>query len=395
VILAHRIALAPTVEQSIALARACGVARFSWNWALAEWNRQYEAGQKPSAAKLKKQWNEIKGSEYPWVYLSPKDANQQVFSNLGKAFSRFFKKQARRPRFKKKGAHDSFYVSNDKLWLEGTSVRLPRIGLVRMREAVRFEGKVMAATVSREADRYFVSLHVQTKVVPLPVPEKTVGIDLGLNVAIMGSDGQSFEAPKPLRKYLKRLRRLSRRHSRKHKGSSNRKKSARRLARLHVRIKNIRQDWTHKVSSKLVRENQAICLEDLNVKGMMQNRKLSRAISDVGWYELRRQLEYKAKLHGRKLYFVDRWAPSSKLCSRCGFLKEDLTLRDRVFRCDRCGLEIDRDLNAAINIRTLGLLRGSDACGQMSAGSSLGLSETRLVEAGTGPVSTHLCSQTG
>jgi putative transposase len=404
VILGHRIALDLTVEQEKALARACGVARFTWNWALAEWNRQYEAGLKPSAKKLKLQFNAIKREHFPWIYESPKDANQQVFSFLGSAWSRFFKglKEARKgkklqadkPSFKKKGYHDSFYISNDKLSVEGPSVRLPVIGVVRMREELRFEGKVMAATVSREAERYFISFQVDTRVVPLPPAHKVTGIDLGLNAAVMGSDGKSFEAPKPLKANLRRLRRLSRRHSRKQKGSNNRKRSAKKLARLHARIKSIRRDWTHKVTSKLIGENQAICLEDLHVQGMLRNRKLSRAISDVGWYELRRQLEYKAALHGRALYFVDRFAPTSKLCSRCGFHKEKLSLKDRLFRCDRCGLEIDRDLNAAINIRTLGL-RGSHACGQEGSGSGFGLSETSLVEAGTGPLGTHLCSQTG
>jgi putative transposase len=393
-ILAHRIALDPTVEQSIALSRTCGVARFTWNWALAEWNRQYDAGLKPSAQKLKQQWNRIKREQFPWVYDSPKDANQQPFAHLGTAFARFFRKLGRRPQFKKRGQHDSFYVSNDKFELDGAVVRLPVIGRVRMREELRFSGKLLSATVSREAGRYFVSFQVDTKVIALPLPQKSLGIDLGLSVAVMGSDGERFEAPKPLKKNLRRLRRLSRRHSRKQKGSQNRRKSARRLGRLHARIKSIRRDFAHKVTTRLIRENQALCLEDLCVRGMVHSRKLARAISDVGWYELRRQFEYKAKMHGRQLHVVPRFFPSSKLCSRCGLLKEDLTLKDRVFRCERCGLEIDRDLNAARNIHTRGF-RGSDACGQEGSGSGPGLSETSLLEAGTGPLSAHIHSQTG
>ena len=383
-ILAHRIALDPTVEQSIALARACGVARFTWNWALNEWSQQYKAGQKPSALRLKKQWNALKHEHFPWVGESPKDANQQPFSNLQKAFTGFFKKRNRYPRFKKKGVHDSFYVSNDKFAVDEFSVRLPVIGSVRMREELRFAGKIMAGTVSREADRWFISIQVETEVPALPTIDKTVGIDLGLKTAVVCSDGTSFEAPKPLKRDLKRLKHSSRRHSRKQKGSQNRKKSQRRLARQHARIKHIRQDWIHKVTTRLIRENQTVCLEDLNVKGMMQNRCLSRAISGIGWFEFRRQLEYKSTLYGRKLVVIDRFYPSTKTCSRCGTKKDSIALSERVFHCDHCGLEIDRDLNATINIHTAGLAV-IHACGQESADSCKSDCETSLAEAGTKP----------
>jgi putative transposase len=384
-ILAHRIALAPTVEQSIALSRACGVARFAYNWALAEWRKQYAEGKKPKAADLKKHWNSIKEKEFPWVYDSPKDANQQPFTNLDKAFKRFFKNNRGYPKFKKRGIHDSFYVSNDKFSVDGFSIKLPVIGTVRLREELRFAGKITAATVSREADHWFVSIQIDTEVEKLKPLNKSVGVDLGLKTAVVCSDGQTFDAPKPLNSNLRKLRRFSKQHSRKQKGSKNKEKSRRRLSRLHARIKHIRQDWTHKVTTKLIRKNQVICLEDLYVKGMTANRKLARAISDVAWYEFRRQLEYKAKLYGREVRVIGRFLPTTKTCSNCGCKKDTISLSTRVFHCDHCGFEIDRDLNAAINIRTAGLA-GNHACGPEGSGSCSNTgTKPRRVEAGTRP----------
>ena len=383
---AHRIALDPTVEQQIAFTKACGVARFSWNWALAEWKRQYTAGEKPSAAKLKKQWNALKEEQFPWVYESPKDANQQPFANLDKAFSRFFKKTARHPHFKKKGQRDSFYVSNDTLRVSGEFVTLPRIGKVRTHEPLRFAGKIMSGVVSREAQRWFISIAVEVpELEPLPRTQKTVGIDLGLKTAVVCSDGQNFDAPKPLAAHLRRLRRRSKEVSRKVRGSNNRWKAVQRLSRLHARIKNIRKDWTHKVTTKLIRENQAVCFEDLNVRGMTQNRCLSRAISDIGWFEFRRQLEYKAVWYGRQVTAVSRWFPSTKTCSRCGVVRDEMQLSEREFVCLACGFAQDRDLNAALNIHTAGLAE-IHACRPEGSGSEQKLKvKPRRVEAGTKP----------
>jgi putative transposase len=383
-ILSHKIALDPTVKQRIALARACGVARFTWNWALAEWDKQYKTGKKPSAFALKAHWNKMKKKKFPWVYESPKDANQQPFTNLGTAFKRFFTKKAKHPVFKKKGERDRFYVSNDRLRVEGKRIVLPVIGAVRMTEPLRFEGKIIAATISRQADQWFVSIRVD---IGDAKRQRTgngeIGIDLGLKHALVCSDGQLFDAPKPLKENLKRLQRRSRQHSRKQKGSNNRKKSQRRLARLHARIQRIRYDWQHKVTTKLARENQTVCLEDLNVKGMMANRRRSRATQDIGLAEIRRQFEYKTFLYDGRTVVIDRWFPSSKKCSRCGAVKDFIALSERVFRCDRCGFEIDRDLNAARNIRTVGLT-GTYACGPGGAGDRReATAKPYRVEAGT------------
>ena len=366
---AHRIALDPTVEQVQLLIKACGVSRFTWNWALSEYEKQIVLGERPSCQKLQKQWNAIKAEQFPWVYESPKDANQRPFSNLNKAFSSFFAGITGRPGFRVKGRYDSFYVSNCSFVIRDKSVKIYNLGIIPLRENLRLLGKIVAATVSREADRWFLSVQVESEAEKLPVSDKSIGIDLGLKTALVCSGGQTFEAPKPLQANLQKLRRLSKAHSRKQKGFNNRKKSQHRLARLHTRIKNIRRDWSHKVTTELIRENQTICLEDLNVRGMMANRRLSRAISDVGWYELRRQLTYKAEWYGREVRFIGRFLPSSKTCSNCGCRKDTLALSERVFRCTDCGFELDRDLNAARNILAAGL--AVSACGPEGSGPDL------------------------
>jgi putative transposase len=385
-ILAHRIALDPTSKQRIALAKACGVARFTWNWALDEWNKQYKAGKKPSALALKAQWNGTKRKLFPWVYESLKDANQQPFTYLGYAFKRFFVKKTGKPVFKQKGSHDSFYVSNTVFKIFGKIARLPFVGEVRLREPLRFKGKILSATVSRQADRWFLSVHVDVGDIKKPrTGNGEIGIDLGLKHALVCSDGQVFDAPRPLKANLRALQRRSRQHSRKQKDSNNRKKSQRRLARLHARIQRIRRDWQHKVTTKLARENQTVCLEDLNVKGMTRNRRRSRAVSDVGFAEIRRQLEYKTAMHDGRVVIIDRWFPSSKKCSRCGVVKDSIALSERVFHCDRCGFELDRDLNAARNICTVGLT-GTYACGPEGAGDRReATAKPCRVEAGTTP----------
>lgn len=375
-ILAHRIQLHPSNKNTIAFNKACGVARYTWNWALDRWQKEYEVGGKPRANDLKKRWNKEKPE---WVYESPKGANQAPFANLNKAFQRFFKKLGKYPRFKRKGGHDSFYIENDKLSIDGRYVRLPKIGRVKMTEELRFAGKVISATVSREADRWFISFTVDTKVQPTHGSE-VLGVDLGVKDAVVLSDGVKFSGPKPLKCKLRTLKKRQRKHSRKVKGSNNRKKSAVRLARLHRRIKNQRKDFLHKVSSHIVSRAKTVVIEDLNVRGMLKNRCLARAISDIGFYEFRRQLEYKCQMHKVELIIADRWFPSTKLCRFCGTINE-MTLADRTFKCD-CGHIEDRDVNAAQNLRTLGL-RGNYACGQEGSGSDSGLNETSLDEAGT------------
>jgi len=354
----HKIALKPTPGQIELFKRAAGVARFVWNWALAKWNRQYKAGEKPTALGLKKHFNAIKGVQFPWVYESPRDANAQPFANLDKAFKRFFKGLVKRPKFKKKNqCRDSFYVANDKFRVDGKTITLPRIGKVGMREALRFEGKILSATVSRTAERWFVAVSVE---VDLPVvasenQARRAGIDLGVkHLATLASldDEIIIEGPKPLRAALKRLARLNRSLSRKVKGSRNREKARLTLARCHARIAGVRADALHKLSTWLVRTYGCVIIEDLSVKGMMRSSRLARVISDMGFAEFRRQLEYKNELQAGEVVVADRWFPSSRRCRKCDVVNAGLMLKDRVFRCENaaCGHVEDRDIHAARNL---------------------------------------------
>jgi putative transposase len=347
-ILAHKIALDPTRTQEAYFRKAVGTARFVYNWALTRWEEEYRQGIKSSGTQLKKEFNKAYRVEFPWVSDVHRDCHSQPFSNLQNAYTKFFKHEARHPKLHKRGRHDSFYVANDKFYIEDRVVTLPVIGSVRLRESLRFHGKIMSGTVSREADRWYLSVSVNVDYRQERVGNETVGIDVGLKTFAKLSSGEAIIAPKPLRKQLKRLKRAQRALSRRLKGGQNRKKQQRRVARLHARIRHIRQDFLHKLSTRVCRENQTITIEDLNVKGMMQNHKLAFAISDAAWSEFGRQLKYKSEIYHNDLVIADRWMPSSKTCSRCGSVRQDLTLSDRVYVCAVCGLEIDRDHNAAI-----------------------------------------------
>jgi len=376
-ILAHRIALDPTVAQRRYFAKAAGCARFVWNWALERWNADYASGKKPSGLKLQKEFNHIKYQQYSWMKKIHRDAHARPFINLQKAFSGFFKETMKHPQFHKKGRRDSFYVANDRLTVESKKIQLPVIGWVRMREELRFKGKIMGATVSRTADRWFISIQVDVGDAKRErTGEGRIGVDLGLNHFAVLSNGEKFDAPKPLHVALRALRRHARRLSKRQKGSARWRKQKNRVARIHRRVVDVRKDFLHKLTTKLCRENQAVVVEDLHVAGMVRNRKLARAISDVGFGEFRRQMEYKSKLFDVELVVADRFMPSSKTCSKCGAVKEILSLKERIFHCDLCGFQMDRDENAAQNLATLGL-RGSDARGQERLAKALDESGTK------------------
>ena len=354
-ILAHKIALDPTFKQRKYFAGAAGCARFVWNWALENWNTQHEAGKKPTGLKLKKEFNALYHQQYPWMEKYHRDTHSQPFTNLQKAFTGWFKKTGERPKFHRKGRKDSFYVANDKFYGEGFTVTLPIIGTVRLREEFRFKGKIMGAVVSKQAKRWFISIQVEVEKFEKPrTGNGIVGIDLGLKHAavVVNDEGkvQVFDAPKPLKANLRKLRRMQRSVSRRKVGGNNRRKSVSKVACVHKRVSDIRKDFWNQLTTRICRENQTIGIEDLNVRGMVKNRRLSRALSDVGFGEFRRQLEYKAKIFGNKLVVADRWFPSSKTCSRCGTVKESLSLAERTFVCGHCGAVKDRDENAAVNL---------------------------------------------
>lgn len=369
---AHKIALDPTAKQEQQFRNAAGCARFAYNWALAEWNRQHEAGEKPNEAALRKQLNAIKREQYPWMYEISKTVPQQAIKNLGSAFGSFFKKKSKHPRFKKKGIHNFFRADNGPgtFRTDGKKVRFPKIGWVRMREALRFEGKPISATVSRRAHRWYVSIQVEIEDVPIVRKNHgTVGVDLGITHLATLSTGEQIEGPKPLKAALRRLRMLSKSVSRKKKGSANRQKAREKLARQHARVADIRSDSLHKLTTDLVARFDVIVIEDLNVRGMVKNRHLSRAISNMGFGEFRRQLGYKAEGGGAEILVADRWFPSSKMCSVCGHVMETLPLSVRAWTCPECGTVHDRDENASQNLKNLAGSSPVTACRQASSDS--------------------------
>ncbi len=371
----HIIELKPNNKQATYFAKACGVARLAYNWALAEWMRQYEADKnyrdkcqklgltvdenklhKPSQGKLRKQLNSIKREQFPFMLEVTKCSPQLAIMQLGDAFKRFFKGESKYPQFRKKGVNDRFSLSNDQFKLKTINnkphIQIPNLGLVRMRETLRFDGKILSAKVFKQGEKWFVSIAVELSEVILPKAKtgKEVGLDLGITDLATLSDGTKIKAPKPLKHKLKKLQRLSQQLSRKQKGSSNRTKAKTKLSRLHYQIGCIRKDFLHKLTINLIKAYDTIAIEDLNVKGMVKNRKLARSISDLGFYELKRQLIYKANQYGKTIKSVDRFFASSKTCSCCGQKVETLPLSVRKWICTHCNTTHDRDINASINI---------------------------------------------
>lgn len=376
----HKIRLDPNQAQATYFAKACGVARHAYNWALGRWIEQYEAGLKPSESALRREYNAIKPVEFPWALEITKNAPQQAIKNVGIAFQNFFRrvkagdKKPGYPKFKKKGIHDSFRADNgpqtagaDAVAVDGKRVKLPVIGWVRMREAVRFPGQVKSAVVSRMADGWYVALAVETEAkLERQADNGTVGVDLGIKTLAVLSTGEAVEGPKPHKILLKRLRRLDQSLSRKVKGSANWHKAKTKLAQLHKKIADIRTDAAHKLTTRLASEFNTVAIEDLNVSGMAKNHRLARSVMDGGFFEIRRQIEYKAKMTGSDVVVVNRWFPSSKTCSGCGQI-HDMPLSARQMTCD-CGHVMDRDLNAAINLAKYAASSAVSACGVQGAG---------------------------
>ena len=377
-LIAHKIALDPNNVQATHFARAAGTARFAYNWALAEWKRQYEACKadaslpKPSQIALRRTLNGIKAEQFPWMLEVSKNAPQMAIIQLGAAFKNFFAGRARYPKFRKKGLHDRFSLSNDQFSVDASRIRIPNLGWVRMRETLRFTGKIMSATVSRVAERWFVSITVEPRDDLRPAKAENqgvVGVDLGVSALATLSTGEVIAGPKAHKALLCRLKRLSRGLSRKVKGSENRKKAKAKLSRLHAKIGSIRKDALHQLTTDLTRRFHTIGIEDLNVSGMVKNRRLSRAVCDMGFFEFRRQLEYKATQRGGAVFVADRWYPSSKLCSGCAEKNVSLTLATRRWTC-MCGAVHDRDVNAAINLRNMAVSSTVSVCGEDGSGRS-------------------------
>ena len=354
---AHKIRLNPTAEQEQYLRRACGVARFCFNWGLAEWKRQYEEGSKPSAYMLKKQFNAIRHEQFPWSLDVSKCAVDTGFRNLDAAFRNFFRRckngDAKKgyPNFKsKKRPKQSFRMDGARMKADGYWLKLERLDMpINMAEKLRFEGKIVSVTVSEDSGHWYAAIHVEVEHPEHEHPQESVGIDLGIKTLAVLSDGTQFENQKLLRSELRKVKRFNRELSRRQHGSGRWQRTRRKLAKLHRGVADRRLDYQHKMTTEIARTYQIIGLEDLNVSGMLRNHCLASSIADVGFGEIRRQLEYKANWFGGQVITIDRFFPSSRLCSMCGTIKDNLTLSDRLFVCE-CGYTSDRDLNAAYNI---------------------------------------------
>ena len=359
------------------MAKHAGVARHAYNWGLETCIKAHLDGEKrPCAIALHKRLvAEIK-PENPWDYEVSKCAPQQALRDLDLAFKNFFTVKGRGfPKFKKKGNRDSFYLEGNIL-VSGNKIKLPRIGWVKTYEKKlpRILGKSNSnVTISCQAGRWFIAykIDVEPQLVKHPhgcvaegsghvprretVPEPS-GVDLGVKTLASLSNGKTFPAIRVYRKAQRKLAHLQRDASRKVKGSKNRIKAVKRLAKAHLRVACIRKDAIHKLTSYLANNHSEIVIEDLNVSGMLKNHRLAQAIADGGFYEFRHQLEYKCQWFGSKLTIVDRFFPSSKTCSDCGYVHLELKLKDRIFICPSCEFFPDRDWNAAINLSKAGEL---------------------------------------
>lgn len=370
---AHKIKLYPTKAQEELLRKSCGVARYSYNWAVTTWKEMYECGGKPSGYTLVNLQNQLKRDNWPWFMEVSKTAPQYAIMNLERAFINMRKEGTAYPKYKKKGDRDSFVSieNNEKFSQDNYRIRIPRIGKIKCSENLRFEGKVNKVVVSRIANKWFASINIE---VPESAPLKrnesgdnqAIGVDFGIKTMMVLSDGTLFENPKALRNNLRRLKIRQRRLSKKQNESKNRRKAKMNVAKIHYRISCIRSNAIHQATTAIVKKHDKIVIEDLNVAGMVKNRCLAQSVSDVSFGEIRRQLAYKAQWSGKELVVADRWFASSKICSCCGHKKTELKLSERIYKCENCGIEIDRDLNAAKNLaayRPTPKSGGSYACG--------------------------------
>ena len=356
---AYKYRLYPTPEQEALLARTFGCVRFVWNAVLryrtdSFYQRREKVGYVAANAELSRM---KKIADTAFLNEVSSVPLQQCLRHQQTAFKNFFEGRTKYPAFKKKHARQSaeftrsaFKYRDGKLYIAKSKVPL------NIRWSRELPGEPSTITVSRDsAGRYFVSCLCEFGAETLPVTPKMIGIDLGLKDLFVTSDGHRTGNPRHTAKYAARLATAQRRLSKKTLGSANRAKAKKRVARIHARISDCRMDRLHKLSRQIVNENQVICVETLKVKNMVRNRSLAKSISDAGWGELVRQLEYKAEWAGRQLARIDQWYPSSKRCSDCGHVKDVLPLTVRAWDCPACGASHDRDINAARNIKAAGL----------------------------------------
>ena len=356
---AYKYRIYPNKEQEEYFSKCFGCVRFIYNKMLNDKIEYYKENNKMlnnTPAQYKK--------EFVWLKEVDSLALANAQMNLDKAYKNFFRdKSVGFPKFKsKKNNHHSYTTNNQKntiYIIDNKYIKLPKLKTVvriKLHRQIPKDGIIKSAAVSKvPSGKYYVSVLVEQELEQLPKNEFAVGVDLGLTDFAITSDGVKYPNPRYLKKSLNKLTKEQRRLSKKKIGSKNRNKQRIKVAKLHEKISNQRKDFLHKISSELINENQVICLEDLHVKEIQQNKYLSQSVSDVGWYEFRRQLEYKAKWYGRTISFIDKWYPSSQICSNCGNNTSKKPLNIREFTCPYCGKHHDRDINASINILHKGL----------------------------------------
>jgi putative transposase len=368
---AHKIRLNPTPEQAAYFRKAAGTSRFVYNWGLAAWKAHKAAhpGEPHGPMALKKDYNALKGEQFPWIYEVAKDVAEGAFTNLAAAMKNYYDSQAGKragkqvgfPHFKtKKKGRTSFRLNNDKMHVDDHALYVPKLGWVNMAEALRLTGKIMGAVVSCQGSHWYVSISVELETPPpVDFEELVVGIDLNLKALLVLSDGTQRENQTLLRSELTHLKRLARRLSRCTFGSQRWYRTKERLANFQERIANRRADYLHKTTTPIARTFAVVGLEDLNVAGtqhlrvwagVLKNHHLALSLSDAAFGEIRRQLEYKCAGFGGHVVTVDRFYPSSRLCGACGLKNDGLTLADREWVCPACGALHQRDANAARNI---------------------------------------------
>lgn len=357
------IRLNPTPEQESLFRQAAGTARFCYNWGLQTIKDALDQGQPvPTARALRDTFKKIRAVDYPWTFTVGKSAIDGAFVNLGRAIKNFFDSRSGRRKGKKIGfpafksrrrGYGSFYVANDRLTINGHTLTVQKVGALNMTEPLRLAGKILGATIRHRAGWWWISIQVEVEHTPPIHTGPAIGVDLGITSLAVTSEGEVFENQKHLKRALGTVKRLQRSLSRKVKGSANRRKAVLKLAKAHFRVACQRKDVLHKLTTALVRKAALVGIEDLNVAGMVKNHRLAQAIVDGAMAELRHQLEYKAPAFGSRVVAIGRFFASSKTCNQCGQVNDDLTLAMRAWDCPNpsCGARLDRDLNAARNIR--------------------------------------------
>lgn len=364
----YKFRIYPTKSQCQILEQTFGCVRFVWNNILNWRSEEYRINKtKINYSDTSKKLLDVK-NEFSFLKDISSVSLQQSLRNQDKAFSNFFSKHGKYPNFKKKHGIQSFRLTKNAFTMRDDKLLIAKMdNPLKIKISRPINGEISSITISKDcSSRYFVSFCVDEDINHLPKSEKTIGIDLGLIDFAITSDGEKIKPLKSLKKYEKKLKYLQRRLSKKKKGSNNRNKARNKVAKVHAKISDCRKDFLHKLSTKIINENQVICLEDLNVSGLLKNHKLAKSISDASWSEFVRQLEYKALWYGRTISKINPFYPSSQICSECGYRSGKKPLSIRKWTCQECGTTHDRDLNAAINIKTAGL--AELACGAPSIG---------------------------